>query len=254
MPVPAIAQALPFILQGTQQASAAGGNAAMGQQGGGINAGAIGFGGGALAGLFGGLGANRSARKAQARREEYGNSILNNLVNIQQAYGLQSEGKLLEALGAIKGGVANQLKETDKIGQSARRRTLDREQQGYGAITQGLTNAGLSSTTRTANLSRGVRSDTDRALLAIDDALAQLRTGIIGQGAAAEASGLGNIAQLYQNRSQQRGAIENTRYNLFTGGNVAPSQVGDLSGIGPLLAILLGGKQGASDYRNLFAG
>lgn len=209
------------------------------------------FGGGLAGGYFSG----RAKRKAYRTARKRGQLVLNNLRSIQGAWGARTEEELRNALSAIQKGFEGARGEVSNIGAGARQRTLDREQQAQGAVQQGLTNRGLSSTTRQSSALRGVRSDTDRALLEIDDQVAQLQSAILQSGGLAEGDALTNIANFYQQRSAQDTAIEGKRYELLAGKGAAGLNSGgggfNLSGLGPLIA-MLGGQDGVKDYQTVF--
>ena len=243
--------------------------AALGASGGGSGAG-----GGAPAGggnIWGQLGAglpgvgsialgaigSKKAKKQRRARQQHGQLILDNLRKIQGGYGTQTEDKLLQAMEAITGGYEAAQAQTEGIGRGAKRRALDREQAGYGATQQALTSRGLASTTRQGTARRGVRADTDRALLDIDDMVARIQSGLLAQAGTAEAGALSNLGSFYQQRAAQDTAIEGKRFELFAGqgagGLNQGAQTYNLSGLGPLIA-MLGGSEGTKSYQDIMTG
>lgn len=106
-----------------------------------------------------------------------------------------------KGLKAIQGGYDKALKETGNLGYSAKQSVLGREKQNLGAMQQGLTQSGLGSTSVAQNLQRGVYSDTNRSLSAIDEQLASLRSNLQAQKSQLEANQYGALAGLFQNQS-----------------------------------------------------
>ena len=106
-----------------------------------------------------------------------------------------------KGLAAINTGYGKALGEVANSGAAAKTAILGREKQNLGSLQQGLTQSGLGSTSVAQNMQRGVYSDTNRSLSAVDESLAQLRSNLQAQKSQLEANQYGALAGLFQNQS-----------------------------------------------------
>ena len=106
-----------------------------------------------------------------------------------------------KGLAAINTGYGKALGEVANSGAVAKQQVLSRERQNLGTLQQGLTQSGLGSTSVAQNLQRGVYSDTNRSLSAVDESLAQLRSNLQAQKSQLEANQYGALAGLFQNQN-----------------------------------------------------
>ncbi len=133
-----------------------------------------------------------------------------------------------KGLDAINTGYGKALGEVANSGAVAKQQVLSRERQNLGTLQQGLTQSGLGSTSVAQNLQRGVYSDTNRSLSAVDESLAQLRSNLQAQKSQLEANQYGALAGLFQNQNAAQtglgqsligtlGSVQHTDPNAFLG-------------------------------------
>ena len=91
--------------------------------------------------------------------------------------------------------------EIESAGRTGRQDLMDRERQALGATESSLASRGLGGTTVLDNARRGVRSDTNRSLGALNESLAGLRGGLAERRTGAEAQAGTNLANFMQQRT-----------------------------------------------------
>ena len=185
--------------------------------------------GGALLGsIFGGD--ERDAQR-KARQQNFANLARGTAAQQEGRAGLAAAGRIgtqlfEQAAGQVQLGTDLAIDEISGIGRQAKQTTLDREQQQLAGAQQSAISRGLGNTSVLDASRRGIQSDTDRALLSINESIAGLRSGLFQQ------QGL-NIAQILTNQAgfgaqiagQEAGAASNFA-NFLTGNQFAASPTG----------------------------
>jgi hypothetical protein len=214
-----------------------------------VAASAVGSIGGALGGLFGGS----SARKAQKEANRA------NEARYQQALGLHRESRFLTGSrlkkagerfaakrGEVMAGYGQARNELETIGRTARTDLLARERTGLRTGEQSLRRRGLYNTSTVEALRRGSRYDTNRALSALDEHIAGVRSNfLVQQAGAMERLGQGE-ADFEMNAGQIEAQQIQSMINTITGrqdvaspdgGAAAGAQLG--AGLGSAASLLL---------------
>lgn len=160
---------------------------------------------------------------------------------------------LRQAMGAQVGGYENALADLSRVGRSSRREAIGQSNQALSQGLQGLSSAGLGSSTLQQNYRTGAASTLAKDLAGIDEQLAGLRSNLLVGKGGAQAHGLSALADLFGRRQSRDAELEGLRYGLLTGQSL-PQQQGyqplDLSGIANFASLFAGGG-GAPKYPSM---
>lgn len=146
----------------------------------------------------------------------------------------QMEQFLRQAMGAQTGAYDDALSQLSLQSRGARRDAITRSGQGLSQGLQGLTGAGLGSSTLAQNYRTGAASGLARDLAGIDESLAGLRSNLLVGRGGAQAQGFASLADLFGRRQQRDADLEAQRFGLLTGTGLPQGGGGmplDLSGI-----------------------
>ena len=143
--------------------------------------------------VLGGIMQEKAQKKADAANQA---AIKQGMGFIDQGVS-QAEGANAKALQAAKQGFADATKSVGILGQGARRRLLRREKQRLGASDAEAANRGLYASTGAMGARRAIQADTDLSLSAVDEALAQIHSG------------------LYRDRGMALSSVHLARQNLY---------------------------------------
>lgn len=197
------------------------------------------------AGLSGALGAIGSHKANTARRTARGRGrrILDRLQGITNRSYAGQEDLLRSGISDLLRGFDVARSEAGRLAGASRRQALDTETRMAGQLGSQLQASGLGNTSIGANLQRGLAADTSRRLQDIDAGLAGLYGDIAQQRGQAAYGGQQALQGLMGQKLGSDTAIQNERYGLFTGGEMAAPPPGgfDMGGIADLLSQLFGG-------------
>lgn len=192
--------------------------------------------GAGVAGAVGDYQAAKSAKKAQKKQiKKTTDAYMTSLGRTQQLYA-KGEGYQKKAINTTAQGTNDALSLTNRIGSSALQGVLDREQSALGSVQQDAVNRGMYNSTAPNQGGAAVRAASQRSLAQIMDSIAGLQSGIVQQGAGAQANAQQNLASFYQGQSQQEQEIMRALAEYLGGiQHVAgPSILGSLGGIAKL--------------------
>lgn len=161
--------------------------------------------------VLGGFLTGRSQKKKKKKAMKRFNRALNATEALQMAGLGQQEALSRQATSQMLGGFDAAKREASRLGRGAKQGALDRETQQYGRAAQNLANRGLGSTTISSNLNRGIASDTNRELSAIDEGLAGLFGDLARGRAGVEAQGTANLADLAGQRTDLQSQLAQMR-------------------------------------------
>jgi|SRR6185503_276773 len=217
---------------------------------------------------------SHAQKKQQKRYKKRFSNALSQTEAIQGRSLGQQEALTRQATAQQLAGYDSARREAERMGRSSKQGLLDRETQLQGSLSQGLTNSGLGSTTRGANLSRGLAADTGRGIAGLNEGLAGMfgdlalgRAGAEAQGSQQLAGLAGQRGDLFSNLAQMRSMGQYYGASPWGGGGPMPEMPnsfgqnllgGVQTGLGTFMGMGGGGgkQQGLSDdqIRWLFSG
>lgn len=206
---------------------------------------ALASGGASLAsGLFGASGAKKTESLYRGRTHR---SLANFIRPLDELWFGNMEEQLRNAQAAETGGYDQSLANLSMVGRGLRRDAITRSQQDLAQGQQGLSGAGLGSSTLAQNYRTGAASSLSRDLTGIDRSLADLRNNLLVGRGQAQARGFSSLADLYGRRQSRDAELEQMRY-LATIGQFGPGGQGvsappplDLSGIAKFASLFAKG-------------
>ena len=176
---------------------------------------------------------------------------LQNQQSGQYAQALQYQKQLLKT---IQGGYGQALGTLGQYGASSKQAALDRGTQQTGAAQSSLVGRGLFNTTTLDNAQRGINSDTQRALGAIDQTVAGMRSGLEVGKAGAEAQAYGGLSGLFQNHSAAQTQLGEALVQALIAGRKQKHHSGLGGFLGGLLGFVGSGGNPLGGLAGLFGG
>jgi hypothetical protein len=199
----------------------------------------------AAAGVGAGLnmiGAKKANRARRAARDA-SRIVLTRLQGItDRSYAGQND-LLQRGIGDLIGGYDKAQSEIGRVGRASKRQAIDSETQQRGQLGTQLSNAGLQGSSIAMNAQRGLAAQTQRRMQEIDAMLAGLYGDIATNRGQALFGGAQAMQQLAGNQLASDTAIQNARYGLVAGQEMAPPPSYSLGGLGSFLSSLGGNSE-----------
>jgi len=195
---------------------------------------------------------NKSEKKHRKRMQKRMNRAISTTEAIQ-GRGLQQQQALSKQATAERvGGYDAAKREAERLGRSSKQGALDRGNQLGATLSQQLTNSGLGSTTRGANLQRGISADTSRTIGGINEGMAGMLGNLDLGRSQAQAAGTEQQGQLL---GQQADLMSSLRQMGLLGGSTLGNFQLDMSRL-PSTAEMLthAGQTGLGVYEGMGGG
>lgn len=207
--------------------------------------------------VLGGYLTGRSQKKKKRKAQKRFNRALNATEALQMAGLGQQEALARQATQQQLGGFDAAKREASRLGRTSKQSVMDRETQQLGRAAQTLADRNMGSLTIGQNLNRGIASDTNRELSAIDEGLAGMFGDLAMGRAGAEAAGTQALANLAGQRTDLQSQLAQMRLlggatlgsigtfdpMSFSSGYL-PSMSGSMEGLGSAMGSMGGGGMG----------